>query len=397
LERARLARVFEQGLDKVVGHVLPIKRERNADGATWISGAWFLRAETLYLVPGDSPIGFRLPLDSLPWVTPSEYPWYYEPDPLAERAPLPARQARDPQSYLRAGVPEDYRKFVSEEAMRFGFIPQGRPDFAKGEPLSVVPQQGESAPWIVGTAIAVESRDRKLNIFMPPIAELEDYLDLLAAVEETAQYLGIPVLVEGYPPPGDPRLNVIKVTPDPGVIEVNVYPANSWKEMVEITTGLYEDARHTRLGTEKFMLDGRHSGTGGGNKLVVGGSTPEDSPFLRRPDLLRSLVNYWQNHPSLSYLFSGLFIGPACQSPRLDEARNDALYELEIAFNQIPEKGDVPPWLVDRILPRCLGGRDRKRAPRPSFASTNSTLLAAGQGVSDFLSWVPLRCPRTSG
>ena len=350
LERARLARVFEQGLDKVVGHVLPIKRERNADGATWISGAWFLRPETLYLVPGDSPIGFRLPLDSLPWVTPSEYPWYYEPDPLAERAPLPARQARDPQSYLRAGLPEDYRKFVSEEAMRPGFIPQGRPDFAKGEPLSGVPQQGESAPWIVGTAIAVESRDRKLNIFMPPIAELEDYLDLLAAVEETAQYLGIPVLVEGYPPPGDPRLNVIKVTPDPGVIEVNVHPANSWKEMVEITTGLYEDARHTRLGTEKFMLDGRHSGTGGGNKLVVGGSTPADSPFLRRPDLLRSLVNYWQNHPSLSYLFSGLFIGPACQSPRLDEARNDALYELEIAFNQVPEKGYVPPWLVDRIF-----------------------------------------------
>jgi len=351
LERARLARVFEHGLNKVIGHVLPIKREHNESGATWISGAWFLRPETLYLVPGDSPIGFRIPLDSLPWATPSECPRHYEPDPLAERAPLPARQARDRQSYLRAGLPEDYRKFLSEGTIRPQFIPQGRPDFAKGKPLSGrVPQQGESAPWIVRTAMAVESRDGKLNIFMPPIAELEDYLDLLAAVEETAQYLGIPVLVEGYPPPGDPRLNVIKVTPNPGVIEVNVHPANSWKEMVEITTGVYEDARQTRLGTEKFMLDGRHSGTGGGNHLVVGGSTPADSPFLRRPDLLRSLVNYWQNHPSLSYLFSGLFIGPTCQSPRVDEARNDALYELEIAFNQIPEKGDVPPWLVDRVF-----------------------------------------------
>ena len=351
MERARLARVFEQGLNKVIGHVLPIKREHNADGATWVSGAWFLRPETLYLVPGDAPIGFRLPLDSLPWVIPSEYPWYYEPDPLAERAPLPARQARDRQSYLRAGLPEDYRKFLSEGAISPGFIPQGRPDFAKGKPRSGRSlQQGESAPCIVRTAMAVEPRDGKLNIFMPPIAHLEDYLDLLAAVEETAQYLGIPVLVEGYPPPGDPRLNVIKVTPGPGVIEVNVHPANSWREMVEITTGVYEEARHTRLGTEKFMLDGRHSGTGGGNHLVVGGSTPADSPFLRRPDLLRSLVNYWQNHPSLSYLFSGLFIGPTCQSPRVDEARNDALYELEIAFNQIPETGDVPPWRVDRIF-----------------------------------------------
>jgi uncharacterized protein (DUF2126 family) len=77
--------------------------------------------------------------------------------------------------------------------------------------------------------MAVEPRDGKLHVFMPPLAELEDYLDLLAAVEETAQYLGMPVLVEGYPPPGDPRLNAIKVTPDPGVIEVNIHPAHSWR------------------------------------------------------------------------------------------------------------------------------------------------------------------------
>jgi len=361
-ERERLARVFEQGLDKVIGHVLPIRFNPEMPAPSWESGAWFLRPETLYLIPGDSPIGFRLPLDSLPWVTKSDYPWIYEPDPQAPRPyPLPPRPLKDRQAFLRTGVPEEYQRAMEARrrsaAGAGGFQPQdapgtGRPPISKYRlaPGSTVPGPHESAPWIVRTAMAVEPRDGKLYVFMPPLQGLEEYLSLLAYVEETAEHLELPILVEGYPPPGDPRLNVLKVTPDPGVIEVNVQPAHSWREMVEITTGLYEDAHHSRLGTEKFMLDGRHSGTGGGNHIILGGATPADSPLLRRPDLLRSLINYWQNHPSLSYLFSGLFIGPTCQSPRIDEARNDDLYELEIAFNQIPEKSPVPPWMVDRIF-----------------------------------------------
>jgi uncharacterized protein (DUF2126 family) len=234
----------------------------------------------------------------------------------------------------------------------------------------IAPRPDDSAKGIVRTALCVEPRHGRLHIFMPPVHATEDYLDLIAAIEQTAASLGLPVIIEGTRPPHDTRLNHFSVTPDPGVIEVNLHPANGWSELVDYTTTLYDEARQTRLGTEKFMLDGRHTGTGGGNHIVVGGPTPADSPFLRRPDLLRSLVGYWHNHPSLSYLFSGLFIGPTSQHPRVDEARNDSLYELEIANTLVPvrlttfaeatavKKADttsvVAPWLVDRMYRNVL-------------------------------------------
>ena len=336
-ERARLARVFEQGLGEAVGWVLPLEPAASS-GQRWRSGPWFLRDDVLWLVPGDSPIGLRLPLDSLPWVAEKDYPWIHPRDTMAPTAPLPAPRL------LRQHAPES------------GLASEPDSDAAKaGEAEPQRPSQGESATGIVRTALCVEPRNGRLHVFLPPVRELESYLWLLASVEAAAARVGLPVILEGAPPPHDTRLGVLKVTPDPGVIEVNLHPAASWDDLVRNTTALYEEARLTRLGTEKFMMDGRHVGTGGGNHIVIGGPTPADSPLLRRPDLLRSLVGYWQNHPSLSYLFSSLFIGPTSQHPRIDEARDDAVHELELAFQQTPSADErCPPWLVDRIFRNVL-------------------------------------------
>ena len=340
-ERARLVRVLERGLTNPVGFVLPVQPWQAKGGSGWRSERWSFRRRRMFLIPGDSPIGYRLPLESLPWVPPEAYPFYSPADPFAQRGPLP-RPAAAPHSHVG-------------EQMMVAVPEASSPDVARQH--QVGQEAGAGPDGAVRTAIGIESRDGALCIFLPPTEEVEEYIALVSAVEDTASKLKIPVRLEGYGPPSDPRLNIIKVTPDPGVIEVNIHPAHSWDELVAITTALYEEARLTRLGTEKFMIDGRHTGTGGGNHIVVGGPSAAESPFLRRPDLLRSLIGYWQNHPSLSYLFSGLFLGPTSQAPRVDEARNDQLYELDIAFAEIPDPDDgetAKPWLVDRIFRNLL-------------------------------------------
>ncbi len=336
IERKRVARIFEEGLGKQVGIVLPLRRIPTRSGVPrWTSQPWFLAADHLFLIPGDSPVGYRLPLESLPWTKPEDVTYSYEPDPFATRGKLPEKPERKRFLFIAPSVTDD---------------PIPADDRAKP------PAPGESASWVSRPALCIEPRDGKIHIFLPPVEYVSDYLDLVAAIEDTADHLKMPVVLEGYAPPYDTRTGLLKVTPDPGVIEVNIHPAASWDELVETTNAIYHLARESRLGTEKFMLDGQHSGTGGGNHIVIGGQTAADSAFLRRPDLLRSLIGYWHNHPSLSYLLSGMFIGPTSQHPRVDEARTDSIYELEIAFDQIPDMGSPapPPWLADRVFRHLL-------------------------------------------
>ena len=321
-ERKRMARVFDEGLNTPNGFVLPI-HHAGADAKGWLSERWKLRRPHLFLIPGDSPLGLRLPMSSLPHIPPEEYPYVVEQDPMEPRLEL-AVEEKDTEAGVVTAKPEPKPK----------------------EKRRLKP---------VRTALSVEIRDGVLCVFMPPVERVEDYLELIAAVESAAEEMQIQVHIEGYGPPYDPRVEVIKVTPDPGVIEINVQPAQSWREAVDITFGLYDDAAKVRLGANRFLVDGRHTGTGGGNHVVVGGSTPQDSPFLRRPDLLKSLVLYWQRHPSLSYLFSGMFIGPTSQAPRIDEARHDGLYELEVALAHVPPPDvEAPLWLVDRLFRHIL-------------------------------------------
>jgi uncharacterized protein (DUF2126 family) len=325
-EREELARVFDRGLMEPVGYVFPIRRRQYAGKLYWSSQPWFLRPERLLLIQGDSPVGYRLPLDSLPWVAPDDIEYEYESDPFAEREQLPPAQARQMDLFTRTPA-ED--------------------------PLPADPQTNDSSKSVVRPALAVEAREGRLHVFLPYLTKLADYLDLLAAVEDTCVHLNVPIWIEGYGPPSDPRLRTFSITPDPGVIEVNLPPASTWDELEQLNTLVFEEAKKNRLTAEKFQYDGRHTATGGGNHVVLGGATPADSPLLRRPGLLRSMLTFWQNHPSLSYLFAGAFIGPTSQYPRVDEARMDSLYELEIAFEQAP-KGDCPPWLVDRLFRNLL-------------------------------------------
>jgi uncharacterized protein (DUF2126 family) len=309
-----------------VGYILPVRRRQPEGQLRWSSQLWFPRPERLVLSKGDSPIGYRIPTESMPWVAPDELEYEFDAAPFQDRVKLPS------QSALRMEL--------------FGLDPDA-------DPLPAVLRESKSAEVLIRPSLCVQAREGRLHVFLPYAPILADYLDVVSAAEDTCQYLGMPVWVEGYAPDSDPRLRSFSVTPDPGVLEVNLPPASNWVELERIYTALDDEARHNRLTAEKFQFDGGHISTGGGSHIVIGGPTVLDSPILRRPDLLRSMLAFWQNHPALSFLFSGMYVGPTSQCPRVDEARLDTLYELEVSFGQLPSN-DCPPYIVDGLFRNLL-------------------------------------------
>ncbi len=316
-ERERLQRLLDQNLKKEVGYVLPLAFSPTRHG--WISNRWKFANDHLLLLPGDSPVGLRLPLGSLPYVEDGAKETWPDRSAFEQLTALPPRGA-----------------FLTRTST------VSAASFAK------------DGNGLIKSALTAEMRGKLLHVFLPPVTYIEHFLELVAVIENVAAELKIPLVLEGYAPPRDVRLRSFSVTPDPGVLEINIQPASSWNELKTIIGTVYEEARSSRLTAEKFLLDGRSVGTGGGNHIVMGAATPADSPFLRRPGLLRSMVAFWQNHPVMSYLFSGIYIGPTSQAPRIDEARSDALYELDIACKQINDDETSPPWLVDRLFRNLL-------------------------------------------
>ena len=259
---------LDETLEEAKGFVLPLAFDE--DNQRFISHTWSFRRRHLFLVPGHTPIGLRLPLDTLP----------------------------------------------SDESIR--------------------------------TALAIEWRDGKLEVFFPPLPSVDAWLSLLAVIEQAASKLGFPVLLCGYEPPRDPRIERFMIAPDPGVIEVNIHPCKDWETLCEQTYILYEEARAVGLDVQKWLNDGKPVGTGGGNHVTLGGPSFAESPFFKKPNILASMLIFWQNHPSLSYLFSGLFVGPTSQAPRIDEARLENLYELEIALRLL-EHAKTPEEIASSL------------------------------------------------
>lgn len=309
-ERRRLVAILDRGIGSVVGYAVPLAR----GPVGWRTDRWSFRRGHLFLLPGDSSIGYRLPLTAL---GPGE------PAPVWAEAP--------------------------------GFIDPRRDPPEETQAARAVRPHAPPSPRGLRTALTIEPRDGQLWVFVPPLPAFEDFCALLAAIDTARERTGFALHLEGYPPPPSAQRTRFSVTPDPGVLEVNLSPQTSCRDAAALHGVVFEAALASGLTAERYLLDGRAAGSGGGNHITIGGPIAEQSPWLRDPALLASLVTFVQHHPALSYAMTGMFVGPTSQAPRVDEARHDALYELELALPALFRRDPrLPAWQVDALLRHLL-------------------------------------------
>ncbi len=373
VQRSQLAEQLSKTHAEPTGHVIPLAWDYHA--ATWRSRPWQTRRQQLYLTPGPFPMGYRLPLNTLP-------------------AGDASRAEQPPEYSPWDAVPTD------DTARR-------------------IDQQPDDSP-APPTAICVEYREDRLCVFLPPLPDLGQFQRLLKAVDQTASELGLPVLLEGYGPPPSPALELLTAEPETGTLRLRLPLTTSWQQELDWLEDAYRLAGRLGLATQQRYEDGRREPLGQRSTRTLGGPEPASSPFLFKPALLRSLILFWQHHPSLSYLFAGPRVGPDGWAPRVDEGSEDAVQELTVALERFPA-GDVEtPWVADRLLSHVLsdpggdphGGEWRLHAlyppdsgsrrlgqvelqafamaPHPHLAAAQSLLVRA---VTAYLARHPLTAP----
>lgn len=250
--------------------------------------------------------------------------------------------AHDPETNKPAGwvLPLDYEEGAWVSAKWPFSAKKPLTLFTGDSPVGLRLPLGDLKKDTMRTALTVEVRHGALEIFIPPL----DWEGFQALVEFFRETIGASTFRDlvfcGYAPKaaGDELLK-FGLAADPGVLEVNLPPAGTWAEYDAFLSQSATAAAAVGLQLTKLQLNGAIHGTGGGAHLAFGGPSEAANPFLQEPKRIVSLLRYWQHHPALSYLFTGQYVGPGSQAPRVDEGPSHGLYELEVACEGIQGMG----------------------------------------------------------